>query len=244
MLKLEAEAPEWDTEQQPLWEHLAELRSRMVVVLAFVVLVAAATFPFSREALSTITGRVATGGVRVAVYTPIEYLVVQIYLMLAVGLGLAVPLIIHQAYAFMAPGLYSKERCFYLAAVPASALLMGLGAALAWFVVVPEIAPVLMASGGEVVTPAISIERIFFFVVGLMFLTGLVFQVPVATALAVWSGAATPQWLLDRRLYLYLGFFFLASVLTVDPTMASQTVLTAIFVALFEASVRIANRFA
>lgn len=234
--------PEMD-EERPLREHLVELRKRLAVVIAAVLLAALASFPLSGEGLTLIIDQVSTAGdAPVAVYTPIEYVVVQIYFMLAVGLAAGLPLTVYEVYAFMAPGLYPEERRFYLLTVPASAILLVLGAALAWLVVVPELAPLLIESGEGVVEAAISIERIFVFVVGTMLLMGLVFQVPVIVALAVWSGATTPRYLLDRRLYAYAGFFFLTSVVTVDPTMASQLILTSVFVVLFEASVRAAAR--
>lgn len=206
-----------------------------------VLAVALASFPVSREGLAILVEAVATEGVGVAVYTPTEYVIAQIYLMLATGIAVAIPVIIYEAYAFMAPGLYPREKRLYLLIVPFSAVLLLLGAALAWLVVIPQLAPVLMTTGDDVVRAAISIERAFFFVAGLMFLMGLVFQVPVALAIAVWSGVVTPASLFENRLYAYTGFFLLTSVLTVDPTMASQLILTAVFVALYELSVRVAE---
>jgi len=231
-------------EERPLWEHIAELRKRVILVLGFVFVTALISFPFAGRGISMIVEKVVTEGVGVAVYTPIEYVVVQIYFMLAIGLGLGIPLIIYEAYAFMAPGLYPDEKKFYLLTIPVSVVLLSIGVLLAWAVVIPQIAPVLVSTGDEVVRPAISIQRIFFFVVGTMMLMGVVFQVPIVMALATWSEVVTPRGLMEGRLYAYFGFFFLTSLLTIDPTMASQLILTGLFIVLYEVSVRIALRFA
>lgn len=234
--------PEADTER-PLAEHLVELRNRMLIAIAAVLVGAVAAAPFSQRGLQLVVARVASEGVGLAVYTPLEYVVVQIYFVLAAGLVLGVPVVVYEAYAFMAPGLYRWEKRFFLLAVPASLVLLLLGGTLAWHVVVPTLAPVLMSSG-EVARAAISLEAVFFFVVGLMVVLGLVFQLPLIVALAVWSGATTPDTLLNSRLYAYGGFFFLASAVTLDPTMASQLILTAVFIALYEVSVRAVARLA
>lgn len=233
--------PEAD-EERPLRDHLTELRRRTLVCLAVVGAVAAVAFPLSNRGIALLVETFASAGAGLAVYSPIEYVVVQVYFSLAIGLAVGTPVIIYEAYAFMAPGLYADEKRFYLLTVPVSAALLAVGAALAWFVVLPQLAPLLTNSGQGVVTAAISIDRIFFFTVGLVLSMGAVFQVPIAVALSVWSGVASADTLLDNRLYVYGSVLFLTSVITVDPTMASQLVLTAVFVVLYEASVRAASR--
>ncbi len=160
--------------------------------------------------------------------------------MLAAGIAVGIPVIVYETYAFVAPGLYPREKRFFLMTVPISSVLLSAGAALSWFVVIPSLVPALLSAGGDVVTVAISLERAFLFVVGTMLLMGLVFQVPLVVGLAIWSGLAEPRDLLEKRLYIYAAFFFLSSFVTLDPTFVSQLVLVVVFVALYEASVRVA----
>lgn len=228
-------------EEQPLEEHLGELKTRLLVTLGIVFVAALTSLPFSRRGLDLMVEKVATEGVGLAIYGPMEFVVVQIYFVLVFGLAVGTPVIIYEAYAFMAPGLYENERRFFLVSIPASVLLLSLGAALAWFLVIPQLAPTLMASGEEVARAAISLERVFSFVAGTMVLMGLVFQVPLLVGLAVKSGAATARSLLDRRIYVYPSVFFLTSLFSLDPTMATQIILTAVFAGLYEVSVRLAG---
>lgn len=233
-----ATGPETD-EERPLAEHFAELRKRVAATVAALLVGALIALPFSERGLALVVDRVTSQGVELAVYGPMEYVVVQIYFLLAAGTVIGVPVAVYEVYAFMAPGLYRAEKRFYLAAVPLSLVLLVLGGALAWFLVVPSLVPVLM-SAGDVARAAVSLKSAFFFVVGLMVVMGIVFQLPLAVAVAVWSGAATPRYLLDKRLYAYTGFFLAASVISLDPTMATQLILTAVFVGLYEVSVRAA----
>jgi len=154
-------------------------------------------------------------------------------LTLYVSLLLAIPYVLYQVWAFIAPALYEKERRMVLPLVVASTALFYLGMAFAYFVVFPLLFAFFSSTAPQGVTMATDIANYLGFVMGLFFSFGLAFEVPVAITLLCWSGITTPQALAARRPYFIVGAFVVAMFLT-PPDVVSQTLLAVPICLLFE----------
>lgn len=226
--------------------HLVELRSRLVraVVAVLAVFVVLFIYPgpsaiydlLAQPMLSTLpqgTRMIATG-----VVTPF---MVPIKVTLLTALILALPVVLYQAWAFVAPGLYQHEQKLALPLIASSTFLFLLGMAFCYFVVFRTVFQFITSFAPQSITPAPDIEAYLNFVMTMFIAFGVTFEVPVAVVLLVKSGIVTVQKLKHLRGYLIVGAFVLAAVVT-PPDVLSQFMLAVPLCLLFELGLIIAKR--
>ena len=146
----------------------------------------------------------------------------------------AMPYVLYQVWAFVAPGMYRHEKRFALPLLVSSVLLFYAGVAFAYYVVCPVIFAFIASTTPEGVKMMPDIMRYLDFVLAMMFAFGFAFEIPVATVLLVWAGITTPQSLAQKRPYLIVACFVVGAVLT-PPDVVSQTLLAVPMWLLFEA---------
>jgi sec-independent protein translocase protein TatC len=158
------------------------------------------------------------------------------------SLVLTIPVLLHQIWAFIAPGLYRHERRLVAPVLCASVLLFYVGMAFAYFIVFPMIFSFFASSApiGVVLMPDIESYLDFTFKLFLAF--GLTFEVPILTLLLVWTGVTNPTKLIQKRPYIIVGAFILGMVLT-PPDVLSQVLLAIPMWLLFEAGLYLAILF-
>jgi sec-independent protein translocase protein TatC len=157
-------------------------------------------------------------------------------LALAAAVFLAMPYLLYQAWAFVAPGLYKHERRLVMPLMASSIVLFYSGVAFAYYIVFPLMFGFFTAVAPSGVTVMTDIAAYLDFVLALFFAFGLAFEVPVATVLAVWAGFTTPEKLTKKRPYVLLGAFVLGMLLT-PPDIISQTLLALPVYVLFEGGI-------
>ena len=162
---------------------------------------------------------------------------------MVIAIFAAMPYILYQAWAFIAPGLYQHERQRVVPLLVSSTLLFYLGAAFAYFAVFPLVFGFLTSTAPEGVAVMTDIGRYLDFVLTLFFAFGIAFEVPVATVLLVWSGVVTPEALRAKRAYIIVAAFVIGMFLT-PPDVISQTLLALPMWLLFEVGVFMSARFA
>ncbi len=220
----------------PLIEHLLELRDRllriiMIVMLLFLGLVYFANDIYHYLAIPLTSqlpqgaGMIATG-VATPFFTPIKLTIVLSFF-------IAIPAVLYQLWAFIAPGLYKHERKLIAPLVISSALLFYLGMAFSYYVVFPLAFAFFTNTAPEGVTIATDISSYLDFVLKLFFAFGLAFEIPVATLLLCWTGATTPAKLKEKRPYIIVSAFVIGMLLT-PPDIISQTLLAVPMLILFE----------
>ncbi len=222
--------------QQPLITHLLELRRRLLkavgaILLLFLLLISFANQIYHLLA-APLLAALPKGAQMIATDVATPFLI-PMKLTLYVSLLLAIPYVLYQVWAFIAPALYEKERRMVLPLVVASTALFYLGMAFAYFVVFPLLFAFFSSTAPQGVTMATDIANYLGFVMGLFFSFGLAFEVPVAITLLCWSGITTPQALAARRPYFIVGAFVVAMFLT-PPDVVSQTLLAVPICLLFE----------
>ena len=230
-------------EPQPLTKHLLELRDRLLRAVLAIALVFFPLFYFSQD-LYTLVAQplmqsLPAGTSMIATDVTSPFLV-PFKLTLYCSILLAMPIILHQAWGFISPGLYRHEKKFALPLLVSSITLFYGGVAFAYFVVFPVLFGFFTAIAPEGVAVMTDIGRYLDFVITLFIAFGLAFELPIAILLMVWSGITTVESLREKRPYVVVGCFVVGMLLT-PPDIISQTLLAVPMWMLFEAGLFIAG---
>ena len=228
-----------------LLSHLIELRSRLLKIAVAIVLVFVVLLPFSTRIFTLVSEplrEVLPGGAMIATQVA-SPLLTPFKLTFFVALFLAMPVVLYQVWAFVAPGLYKKEKKFAIPLLASSILLFYLGITFAYFVVFPMIFKFFTAVAPEGVEVQTDIAQFLDFVTMLVFAFGLAFEVPIATVLVVWTGLTTPKKLAKARPYVFLTAFIVGMFLT-PPDVISQTLLAIPIYLLYEVGVLMSRFYA
>lgn len=223
-------------EEAPFLSHLIELRARMMRSLLAVVVLILALMPFANDLYTIIAAplmaHLPEGSSMIATEVATPF-IAPFKLAVVVAVFIAMPFVLYQIWAFVAPGLYRHEQGFALPMMVASGLLFYLGAVFAYFAVFPLVFGFFAAAAPEGVTVMTDIARYLDFVLTMFFAFGLAFQIPVATVLLVRSGIVEREQLIAARPYVIVGVFVVAALLT-PPEPLSQCLLAIPMWALFE----------
>jgi sec-independent protein translocase protein TatC len=238
-MKKRAERSAETAAEGSLVSHLMELRNRLLKAIAAVLVIFVALTPFADSIFTLVADplmrQLPAGTSMIATQVAAPFLT-PFKLTLVVAIALAMPVVLYQTWAFVAPGLYSQERRFALPLLASSVLLFYLGIAFAYFVVFPLMFGFFTATAPEGVTVMTDITSYLGFVLALFFAFGLAFEVPVATVLLVWAGLVTPAALARHRAYVLLGAFVVGMLLT-PPDVISQTLLALPMYLLYEVGI-------
>jgi sec-independent protein translocase protein TatC len=222
--------------EQSLLEHLIELRDRLLHMVLAVLVLFLVLFPFSEEIFTVVAEPLlalmpeGTSMIATSVTSPF---LVPFKLVLLLAVLLAVPYLLHQLWAFVAPGLYSHEKRLAAPLLISSVLLFYLGIAFAYFVVFPLLFAFFIAIAPEGVEVMTDISQYLDFIIAIFFAFGIAFEVPVATFLLILAGATTPEKMAKKRPYIIVGAFVVGMMLT-PPDVISQSLLAVPMWALFE----------
>jgi sec-independent protein translocase protein TatC len=227
-----------DSDQEmPLVSHLTELRTRLLRVVAAIFLLFAGLFYFSQDIYSLVAAPLRAylpeGATMIATGVASPFLT-PFKLTLMVALFLAIPIILHQIWGFIAPGLYKNEKRIAVPLLISSILLFYAGMAFAYFVVFPIMFGFFASVTPEGVAMMTDIGQYLDFVLTLFFAFGVAFEIPIATFLLIWVGIVDVATLRKSRAYVIVGCFAVGMVLT-PPDVFSQTLLAVPMWLLFEA---------
>jgi sec-independent protein translocase protein TatC len=211
--------------EQPLVAHLLELRSRLLKALGGVALVfvpLAALFAQDLYALiaAPLLQLLPAGSSMIATEVASPFLA-PIKLAAVAALVIAMPWVLYQVWAFIAPGLYRSEQRLVVPLLTSSTILFYAGMAFAYFAVLPLVFRFTLAFAPAGVAVMTDITKYLDFVLALFVVFGLTFELPVALVLLVWAGFVTPAGLAAKREYVLVGVFVVAAVLT-PPDVVSQ----------------------
>jgi len=235
---------ESDDAKMSFFDHLTELRTRIVwsLVPAGVGLIIALYFTdrimvFLQRPLA----KMKTAPVFLA---PTEYFWTYMKVAMIAGLFIAMPVVLWNVWAFVAPGLHKHERKYAAPFVIIGSLLFIMGGAFALLVVVPFAVQFLINFGMEKgAQPMISIASYTDFILKFTLAFGLVFEMPVIITLLSMLGIVTPQFLSKNRKYAILINFIIAAVLTPTPDALNQTLMAGPLIILYEVGIIAARIF-
>lgn len=231
--------------QDTFISHLVELRTRLMKAIIAVIGVFAllAIYPGPSAiydllaqpmlaSLPTGTRMIATG-----VITPF---MVPIKVTLMAAFVVSLPVVLYQAWAFVAPGLYRHEQQLALPLIATSTLLFLLGMAFCYYFVFGTVFHFISNFAPESITPAPDIEAYLSFVMTMFLAFGITFEVPIAVILMVKTGIVSVEKLRSARGYVVVGAFIVAAVVT-PPDVVSQFMLAVPLCILFEVGVLVAS---
>ena len=230
---------------QPLVEHLIELRSRFLRAIFSVLVVFLPMFYFANDIYVYLSGPLRAflpEGVSMIATEVASPFLTPFKLALVLSIFLAMPYILHQAWSFIAPGLYANEKRTTAPLLVSSIVLFYTGIAFAFYVVFPLVFGFFTSVAPDGVTVMTDINRYLDFVLKLFFAFGLAFEIPIATVLLIWTGATTTQSLSRKRPYIIVGCFIVGMLLT-PPDIISQVLLALPMWCLFEAGIIFARVF-
>ncbi|HEB76986.1 MAG TPA: twin-arginine translocase subunit TatC [Methylothermaceae bacterium] len=235
-----------DDREMPFIAHLIELRSRLLKIIAVVLLAFLGLAPFADRIYTYLAGpllkHLPEQSTMIAIDVASPFLT-PFKLALVVAIFLTLPFSLYQIWAFVAPGLYRHEKRLLLPLLFFSTLLFYAGAAFAYFVVLPLVFQFLTATAPQGVAVMTDIARYLDFVLTLFFAFGLAFQVPIATIVLVWSGITTRESLARKRPYVIVAAFVIGMLLT-PPDVISQTLLAVPMWLLYELGLLFSRPFA
>ncbi|SED76012.1 twin-arginine translocase subunit TatC [Pseudomonas coleopterorum] len=230
-----SEIPEND-QPMPLVSHLTELRTRLLRCVAVIFLVFAGLFSFAQQIYTLVSAPLReylpAGATMIATDVASPFLT-PFKLTMMVSLFLAVPIILHQVWGFIAPGLYKHEKRIAIPLLVSSIFLFYAGMAFAYFLVFPLVFKFFASATPVGVTMATDIASYLDFVMTLFFAFGVAFEIPVAVVLLVWIGVVDVKYLRKIRPYVIIGCFVVGMILT-PPDIFSQTLLAVPMWLLFE----------
>jgi len=229
--------------QETFISHLVELRDRLLRAIVAVAVVFVCLMPWAadiydllaRPMMSTLpegTHMIATG-----VVTPF-FVPVKVTMMVA--FIVALPMVLYQAWAFIAPGLYAHERRLGVPLVLGSTVLFLIGMAFCYFFVFGTVFKFIAEFAPKSIVPAPDIEQYLSFVMTLFIAFGLTFEVPVAVILLVKTGVVGVEKLREARPYVIVGAFVIAAIIT-PPDVVSQFMLAVPMCLLYEVGILLAK---
>jgi len=216
-----------DEEPQTLIEHLTELRSALLRIVAAVMVLFVAFVPFGRTLFSWASkpfSEVLPANTSMIATEIISGFLVPFKLSFFAAVFVAMPYILYQMWGFIAPGLYKREKRIATPLLLSSIALFYIGVAFAYNVVMPLAFGFIVKFAPDTVQVSPDISHYLNFMISLFLTFGLSFEIPVAIVLLVWMGVTDVDALASKRPYILIGAFTVGMFLT-PPDIISQILL-------------------
>jgi sec-independent protein translocase protein TatC len=229
--------------QETFLSHLIELRQRLVRALLAVAVAVLVLLPWARDIYALLAHpllvSLPSGGQMIATDV-IGPFFVPLKVTGLVGFVIALPYVLYEAWAFVAPGLYAHEKRLVLPLVVSSFLLFLAGMAFAYFLVFPAVFKFMAAFVPDGVAWMTDIDKYFSFVLTTFVAFGVTFEVPVVVVVLVRAGIVSIEKLKESRPYVVVGAFIVAAIFT-PPDIVSQFLLAVPLCILYEAGLLVAG---
>ncbi len=233
-------------QEQSLTAHFRDLRKRVLISGATVVITTVIAFSFHQQIIEALMGPVglgpATGGEAGLISTELtETLGVTMKVSFVAGLVGAFPMVLYQIILFVAPGLTPRERRYLFSFMPGAVLAFAGGTLFAYYILIPRAIDFLIGWGTDLATPQIRISNSVGIVLRLLFWMGVVFETPfvmfLLAKLGVVSSKGFARW---RRHWIVIAFIIGAFITpTIDPI--SQSLVAAPLILLYEVGILLAK---
>lgn len=230
--------------QDTFISHLVELRDRLLRAILAVIAVFLCLFPWARDLYALLAKplivALPVGGQMIATDV-VGVFLVPVKVALLVAFVIALPYVLYQVWAFVAPGLYANEKRLVLPLVVVSSLLFLLGMSFAYFLVFPVVFKFMASIAPEGVAWMTDIDKYLSFVLTTFMAFGVTFEVPVVVIVLVRVGLVTIEKLKEIRPYVIVGAFVIGAIFT-PPDVISQVMLAVPLWVLYELGI-VAARF-
>ncbi|HEY6132961.1 MAG TPA: twin-arginine translocase subunit TatC [Rubrivivax sp.] len=238
---------ELEGSEAPFVSHLVELRDRLIrsIVAIGIAFGALALWPGPGGLYDLLAAPMVAHlpqGTKLIATNVISPILVPLKITLMAAFLLALPIVLYQVWAFVAPGLYSHEKKLVLPLVISSTILFLAGVAFCYFLVIPGMSKFIQAFSPTAITAAPDIEQYFGFVLSLFLVFGIAFEVPIAVIVLARVGVVSIEQLKKFRGYFVVASFIVAAVVT-PPDVISQLALAVPMCILYEIGIWSAQLF-
>ncbi|MEO5733486.1 MAG: twin-arginine translocase subunit TatC [Rubrivivax sp.] len=238
---------ELEGSEAPFVSHLIELRDRLIraVIAIGICFGALALWPGPSGLYDLLAAPLVAHlpqGAKLIATNVISPILVPLKITLMAAFMVALPVVLYQLWAFVAPGLYSHEKKLVLPLVISSTVLFVAGVAFCYFIVIPGMSKFIQAFAPSSITAAPDIEQYFGFVLTLFLVFGIAFEVPIAVIVLVRVGVVSIEQLKQWRGYFIVGAFVVSAVVT-PPDVISQLALAIPMIVLYEIGLIAARGF-
>jgi sec-independent protein translocase protein TatC len=230
-------------QEQSFLSHLIELRQRLVRAALAVLIIFLALTPFMREVFDLLSKPLLVAlpaGTKLLATGVITPFMVPLKVTLFVAFVIALPFVLYQAWAFVAPGLYQHEKKLAAPMIASAVTMFFLGMAYCYFIVFGFVFKFIAGFAPATVNVAPDIEAYFGFVLGMFLAFGMTFEVPIIVVLLARFGIADVDRLKSARPYVIVGAFILAAIFT-PPDVLSQLLLAVPLCVLYELGIFLAR---
>jgi sec-independent protein translocase protein TatC len=233
--------------EQPFVQHLIELRDRLVkaTIAVLVAGAALAIYPGPAELYDLLAAPLVAqlpAGATLIATSVISPFLVPLKILLMTAFLMALPVVLYQMWAFVAPGLYSHEKKLVLPLVVSSTLLFMVGVAFCYFFVFGQVFKFIQSFAPKSITAAPDIEAYLGFVISMFIAFGLAFEVPIVVIVLARMNVVTIDKLKDFRSYFIVLAFIIAAIVT-PPDVVSQLALAIPMCILYEIGIWAAQLF-
>ena len=233
--------------EQPFVQHLIELRDRLVkaTIAVLVAGAALAIYPGPAELYDLLAAPLVAqlpAGATLIATSVISPFLVPLKILLMTAFLLALPVVLYQVWAFVAPGLYSHEKKLVLPLVVSSTVLFMVGVAFCYFFVFGQVFKFIQSFAPKSITAAPDIEAYLGFVISMFIAFGLAFEVPIVVIVLARMNVVTIEKLKDFRSYFIVLAFIIAAIVT-PPDVVSQLALAIPMCILYEIGIWAAQLF-
>ncbi len=250
--------------QMSLFEHLGELRKRIIIALVSLFLMFVFAFNFSEEIFNFITFPLKydlafswnspyvdiishnklPSGAKLVFLSPAEALWMHMKVAFFAALFLSMPVIFSQVWKFVSPGLLVREKKYVLPFVFIASGLFMAGAAFCFFLVLPFALDFLLTYKiGDVLMPMLSVGEYVDFCLKFVLAFGVIFELPIVMLFSTRMGLVTPQFLAKNRKYAILISFIAAAILTPTPDMFNQVLMAFPMIIFYEIGILVSRMF-
>lgn len=229
--------------EESFLSHLVELRDRLIRALLAIAIIFVCLFPWAKDLYSLLAqpllAKLPAGGQMIATDV-VGVFLVPMKVALMVAFLIALPYVLYQVWAFVAPGLYAHEKRLALPLVAASVLLFFVGMAFAYFLVFPTVFGFMARIAPEGVAWMTDIEKYLSFVMSTFVAFGVAFEVPIIVVVLVMVGVVELRTLKEWRPYVIVGAFVVGAIFT-PPDVVSQLMLAVPLCLLYELGMQMAR---
>lgn len=236
--------PKFNEVEMPFLDHLEELRWRIIRALIAVSVATIACFFISDVILDflLVTTKNLRTDINLQVLKVQTIFIIKLEIALIFGIILSLPYIFYQIWAFIAPGLLEKERKYVVPVILFATLSFIVGSSFAFFIIVPFALDFFLSLAPPSVTNNIALDFYFGFVVRIVLVFGIVFELPILSILLTKIGLLTPGILKKYRRYAIVSIFIVAAILT-PPDPTTQVMLGIPLVILYEITIWLSYLF-
>jgi sec-independent protein translocase protein TatC len=221
--------------EMSLVDHLQELRRRLIVCIAVVVVASLACYFYAAELTHLIT---APAG-KLYYMNPAEAFFAYLKVSFFTGFLLALPIILYQAWAFTVPALTNQEKKASIVLVPASVILFFAGLAFSYILVLPAGIKFFLGFATDDLQPLFSLGEYLSFVISFLLPFGFIFELPLVILVIAKLGLVSSKMLLSKRKIVFVMSFVVGAVIAPSPDVLSQTMVAVPLLILYEVSILI-----